>query len=374
MKRGVFLVIKAGFLKNVVCIVVCISLVVITLNSGQAVGDAVNNAFGNAVDYRGESDNNGVIQPQIQTDAPEKEITGFGGGGYQTVNAGSTPTDIAILKKQAHQQYKNYKKTGDIAEKKMLATSKTLSYGNILLDNKTDVTVNLKKYLGETPNYKKITKDEPYILIYHSHTTEGYELLDLGWYSDSYNSRTKDKAKNMVRVGDALAESLEKQGFKVIHDKNIYDESYTGAYKRSRKSVESYLKKYPSIQITLDVHRDAIHYDNKVRCKPTAVINGKKAAQVMIITGCEGGNVESFPSWKQNLTFTLNLQNNIEKKYKSLMRPVYFSYRQYNMDVTPCSVLLEFGTDANTLEEAIYSAELVGNSLAEMLNNEMKKK
>mgnify|MGYP003321077975 CR=1 FL=1 len=43
-------------------------------------------------------------------------------------------------------------------------------------------------------------------------------------------------------------------------------------------------------------------------------------------------------------------------------------YRKYNMDVTPCSLLLEFGTDANTLEEAVYSAELVGEALARMLN------
>ena len=43
------------------------------------------------------------------------------------------------------------------------------------------------------------------------------------------------------------------------------------------------------------------------------------------------------------------------------------------MDVTPCSLLLEFGTDANTLEEAVYSAQLIGESLVKMLDKEVKK-
>jgi stage II sporulation protein P len=43
------------------------------------------------------------------------------------------------------------------------------------------------------------------------------------------------------------------------------------------------------------------------------------------------------------------------------------------MDVTPCSLLLEFGTDANTLEEAVYSAQLIGDALVTMLNKEIEK-
>ena len=39
----------------------------------------------------------------------------------------------------------------------------------------------------------------------------------------------------------------------------------------------------------------------------------------------------------------------------------------YNQNLTTGSLLLEFGTDANSLEEACYSAELVGNALAELL-------
>jgi len=69
----------------------------------------------------------------------------------------------------------------------------------------------------------------------------------------------------------------------------------------------------------------------------------------------------------------LHLQNTVEETYEGLMRPIFFCNRKYNMNVTPCSLLLEFGTDANTLEEAVYSASLVGESIAKMLDKELKK-
>ena len=250
----------------------------------------------------------------------------------------------------------------------MGATGKTITYGVVKVDNKTSESVNIKSLLNQKPSLGEITKEKPYILIYHTHTTEGYELLDLGWYAKEYNSRTKDESKNMVRVGDELTRVLQEAGYNVIHDRNIYDASYDGAYARSRVSVEKYLKKYPSIKITLDVHRDAIQYSDGTKCKPTAEINGKKASQVMIISGCEGDGVESFASWKQNLVFATHLQSQAEEMYPCLMRPVFFCNRKYNMDVTPCSLLLEFGTDANTLEESVYSAQLIGNALAELLD------
>ena len=39
----------------------------------------------------------------------------------------------------------------------------------------------------------------------------------------------------------------------------------------------------------------------------------------------------------------------------------------YNQNLTKGSVLIEIGTDANTMEEAYYSAELVGKAIAEVL-------
>ncbi len=365
-----------SFVYRILCLMVCVALVSSAFYggdyiSGKLIG-VVSDLLSLKSDYQSAdlSMNNAFNNDNSTTFSP----SGFGGGGYNVaVSKNGTPADVVALMEEAKSIYKNLKKTGDIKEQQFCTSATGTSYGAVSVNNKTDESISIKNLLNKTPEYKKITKDEPYILVYHTHTTEGYELLDLGWYSNQYNSRTKDSRKNMVRVGEELVKVLENAGYKVIHDKTVYDSSYNGAYARSLVSVEKYLEKYPSIVITLDVHRDAIHYDNGTKSKPTAEINGKKAAQVMIISGCEGDGVEDFPEWKDNLNFAIHLQKEVEENYNGLMRPIFFCNRKYNMNVTPCSLLLEFGTDANTLEEAVYSASLIGKSISEMLNKELKK-
>ena len=173
----------------------------------------------------------------------------------------------------------------------------------------------------------------------------------------------------MVRIGKAIKNEIEKEGFKVIHDTTIHDSLYTGAYGRSSKTVESYLKKYPSIQIVLDVHRDGIADYDGSKIKPTAVIDGKKVAQVMIISGCqeEGNGITGYESWKENLSFALKLQKEMEETFPGLTRPIFFCGRKYNMDMTKASLLLEVGSDSNTIEEAYYSGICIGKSLSQLL-------
>ncbi len=368
MKRGGVVVFRIESVKRFLCVVLCVAFLFATFRWGDNLAGSTHTflqSVGDRSVMGGPSDSADSVAVHSDTDS----VTGYGGGGYGAQRVNAVPTDIEVLVKEAEELYKSYKKSGNIKEMQMGGSSACDSYGIIDINNKTDESVDIKGILGKKPPLSTVTKDEPYILIYHTHTTEGYELLDLGWYSNQYVSRTTDEAKNMVRVGDELTKTLEDAGYKVIHDRNIYDKSYNGAYDRSRVTVDKYLEKYPSIRITLDVHRDAIQYDNGTKCKPTALINGRKAAQVMIITGCEGDGVSNFPDWKQNLSFALHLQNTAQESYEGLMRPVFFCNRKYNMNATPCSLLLEFGTDANTLQEAVYSAQLIGNSLVKMLDN-----
>ena len=177
----------------------------------------------------------------------------------------------------------------------------------------------------------------------------------------------------MIRVGDEICKVLEENGIGFIHDTGIYDEVYEGAYSRSRETVRKYLEEYPTIQIVLDVHRDAIHYSDSEYAKPTAQINGIKAAQIMIITGAEEGYITDFPNWENNLKFALLFQKTAEESYEGLMKPLYFCQRKYNMDLGVCSLLLEMGTDANTLEEAMYSGYLTGRVLTEIIEGFEKK-
>lgn len=210
-------------------------------------------------------------------------------------------------------------------------------------------------------------RSQPTVLVYHTHTTESYlPAYDGSFYAD-FSTHTTDLSKSVVRVGDAVCAALEAAGIGVIHDTGIYDEAYNGAYARSRATVERILEENPSVLITLDVHRDAIYESDTAAVKPTAEINEKKAAQIMIITGAQEGLVSSFPTWEENLRFALALQKTAQRLSPGLMKPVYFCQRRYNMDETPCSLLLEFGSDTNTLEEAVYAGRLLGEALADLI-------
>ncbi len=207
----------------------------------------------------------------------------------------------------------------------------------------------------------------PQVLITHTHTTECYLGYDKGFYNSDDPTRTKDSSKNMVAVGEQVAKQLRLAGIGVIHDTEIHDAVYNQAYGHSKKEVEKLLKQYPTIRVVLDIHRDAIYTSDTQRIKPTVVIDGKKAAQVMIIVGMM--NTKSVPNTHtmENLSFGVRLQQRLHTDYNGLMRPMVLANARYNQQLCNGMLLLEFGSDVNTLEEAQYSAELVGKGLAEVL-------
>lgn len=100
-------------------------------------------------------------------------------------------------------------------------------------------------------------------------------MLGRGFYTNSYTGRGEDKSRNMVRVGDEIVKCSKIRIQSNPRHRNTR-QKYTGAYDHSRVNVEAYLKKYPSIQVVLDIHRDAIHLSNGNKIKPTAEINGKR--------------------------------------------------------------------------------------------------
>ena len=282
------------------------------------------------------------------------------------------PSDVKALMKEAEKKYSKKDARGKTSEEAYQGGGTIISSGDVEIQSKIPkkfYSPDIQSLLNEGADLKIKDKTKPTILIYHSHTTEAYALIDSGYYISS-DSRSKDPSKNVVRVGDELASYLERAGFTVIHDTEIHDEDYNASYDSSRKTVEKYLEEYPSIEVTIDLHRDDITYSNKTKVKPTAKVNGKKAARMMIIAGCEWGRVEHFPDWEDNLRFDLSVQQKACALYPGLMRPILFSERKYNMYETHSSFLLEVGTDANTLDEACYSARLFGKALGDLLNEE----
>ena len=206
--------------------------------------------------------------------------------------------------------------------------------------------------------------DEPQILIYHTHATESFELTERDFYDKTFSSKTTDPNKSIIAVGDEICKQLEEAGVPYIHDTLVHDyPSYTGAYQSSRATVQELLKKYPSIKIALDIHRDGIEKQDGTRLSPVVEIDGKKAAQIMIINGCDDGTM-NMPNYLKNLHFASNLQSKLETSYNGLTRPILFDYRFYNQDLTTGSLLIEVGSHGNSLEQVKYSGELIGKTLA----------
>lgn len=289
---------------------------------------------------------------------------------YYLTDITKTPDDIIKTQKKLAEDFEknNYIADGTVIEGDFSKKQATDSFENVFLRNITaDTEIDIESILSERFSLPVKNYKEPLVLIYHTHSTESYYPLDNGTFSSEYPTRNDSKKANMIRIGEEICTILEANGILSVHDKKIHDKTYTGAYDNSREEITKILEKYPSIIITLDIHRDAIYYDNLTRVKPTIEINGKKAAQLMIIAGAEGGNVSSFPDWQTNLQFALNLQNYANSEHNGLMKPVFFCNRKYNMDITPYSLLIEMGTDVNTIEEVIYSARLLTSSLTKLI-------
>ncbi len=281
-----------------------------------------------------------------------------------------TPEDIKKIISERKKTASKDKKDGSIYEKQYKNEGVTNSFGLVKVKNVNKTSINIEEILKEKIDLS-VNKDKPSVLIFHTHTTETYQILDRGFYEVGFMTRTKDSGYNMIRVGKEICSEIEKAGYKVIHDTQIHDLSYNGAYDHSRKKVEEYLKKYPSIQIVLDIHRDAIQQNDGSKIKPTATVQGKKAAQIMIISGCQekGNPIENFPDWRYNLTFAVHLQNQLEKMFQGITRPLYFCPRKYNMNLSHCSLLVEVGSDANTLEEAVFTGKCIGSALGEIMKD-----
>ena len=246
-----------------------------------------------------------------------------------------------------------------------------IKYKNFYIKNKTGEKINFDKYLNINKKFKIFVKNKknPLVLIYHTHTSESYLEKNYEIIPKDFYARTQDNNKNIVAVGQKLAETLKKNGISVIHDTTLHDfPNYNGAYARSAATVKKYINKYSQIPIIIDLHRDSMGENKTGRIKPVfRAKNNKKAAQIMLVCGCGINKLLKFPNWEKNLNLALNLQDICEEKFPGFTRELLIKNAVYNQNLTSNSILIEIGSDMNTLEEASFSAQMLGESLCDFL-------
>lgn len=243
--------------------------------------------------------------------------------------------------------------------------SKYLREGEVYVYNRTSFDLDASVLREGTVDVN--LGEGPQILIVHSHGSEAYSQSDGDTYEESDPYRTTDCTHNVVKVGEEMATVFRAHGFQVIHDTTLFDyPSYNEAYDRSKAAVEQWLEKYPTIQVVLDVHRDALEGSEGEIYKMVSTEAGKKVAQVMLVIGSSGGGAD-FPRWKDNLAFAVLLQRNLVRGYTSLARPIVLRNSRYNQQLLPGSILVEVGGHGNTLTEAIDGARLWADNVARTL-------
>lgn len=236
----------------------------------------------------------------------------------------------------------------------------------VFIQNLTDFDIDMAALLkNDIP--VQLSPKGVQVLIVHTHGSESYTPSEAYQFEYTENDRTLDTRYNVVRIGDELESILENNGIKTLHVRDIFDSpSYSGSYSRSLEAITQAFKDNPSIKIVIDIHRDAMIAKDGTKYKVTADIDGKTAAQLMFVTGTSGGGLVH-DNWQKNLTFHGRIQQEMNSRYPGIMRPINIRESRFNQHVCPGSMLLEVGTSGNTLDEALYSIQLFGNVLIDML-------
>lgn len=235
----------------------------------------------------------------------------------------------------------------------------------IAVNNRTDYTFNTDALLKEPLNIT-LSGKSPSVLIIHTHSSEAYMPDGNDKYEASDPYRTEDKKYSIIRVGDELANEFSKYGITFIHDRNIYDfPSYQGAYNRSYDAIQSYLKKYPSIKIVIDMHRDAIEAADGSVYKTIAQVGNTTCSQILMVIGTNASGLVH-PNWRENFKLALHIQKEMNTLYPSLAKPIELSQYRYNQQATSGSMIVEIGCTGNTLQESLTAVRYFADAASKV--------
>lgn len=244
---------------------------------------------------------------------------------------------------------------------------------NFYIKNSTGQEINFDEYLSKKPEINIKKTNEPQVLILHTHTSESYMMHDKDFFYESFYPRSLNNSENITEVGKTITETLIKNGINALHSTVYHDNpSYNGSYSRAAQTIKQYLEQYPSIQVVIDIHRDSLGLKESGKIKPVFTYQDKKASQLMIISGCDPDETLGFPNWRKNLSLALRLQKYCESMFPGITRPLNFAKVKYNEHLTPGSLLIEIGSEVNTLQESVYTGAMLGEALSKLLNDLIK--
>lgn len=242
-----------------------------------------------------------------------------------------------------------------------------------MLENQTSYPIDINEIKQKRPITTSAC-DGPLVLILHTHASEAYLPPKTSYLTGNVGETiySTDHARSVTAVGEALCNVLNRNGISAIqcaeqHGKNnTLQNSYAGA----ATCIEQTLEKHPSIQYVIDLHRDGILTAEGELVRAATEHEGNTLGQIMAVVGSDGNGTEC-PSWQSNLSLALRLTEGLEERVENLCRPVSLRNASYNQELAPNALLLEIGSAGNTQEEAVRSAELVGEILSALIREDL---
>jgi len=222
--------------------------------------------------------------------------------------------------------------------------------------------VNVEEFLSKDMSLKKDVEG-PQILIYHTHSQEAFA-----------DSVPGDVNTTIVGAGRKLEKLLEEQyGFQVLHHEGQYDvETRDYAYSNSLPEIQRILEENPSIEVVIDLHRDAMPEDTRL----VTEIDGRKTAQFMFFNGLSYSNEQgdiaylANPNIQENLAFSFQMQALCNEYYPGVTRRIYLKGYRYNMHLKGKTLLVEMGAQNNTYEEISNAVDILAHVLYLCLSGE----
>ena len=223
-------------------------------------------------------------------------------------------------------------------------------------NNKENVSVSSSEYKNDI----RLTKENPTMLIYHSHAGETYSDSPEG------NYHSQNKEKSVIEVGTLLTEQLSKKGWGVAHSTKYHDyPDFTKSYASSLETVKSMLNNHKNINIAIDLHRDGRDLNTdadmqKENERMTTTYKGEKVAKFFFVVGMKNTNVDEVQELAEDIT------KFAQSKYPELVLPIVKKqYGKFNQYMAQNHMLIEVGSNGTSSEEAKASAKYIAEILDE---------
>ncbi|HIX78143.1 MAG TPA: stage II sporulation protein P [Candidatus Fusicatenibacter merdavium] len=323
------------------------------------------------------TDENQQAQSSLSGDPQSDQADGTKDSGTADDQAGGTESSQADSSGTQQEQVQETAQIpeGTATQKQVEIPREQLADFNYLLNNffvvdptttALESQINADTLLGMDMSLEK-DPDNPQILIYHTHSQEGF--------ADSVDG---DTSTTVIGVGDYLAQLLqERYGYQVLHITDTFDIvdgqiDRSAAYNYAEPVISQALQEHPTIEIVIDLHRDGVDESKHL----VTEVNGKQTAQVMFFNGLsrtnQNGEISYLPNpyIEDNLAFSFQLEYLAKQYYPGYTRCIYLKGYRYNLHLKPRSLLLEVGAQTNTVEEAKNAMEPFADLLYKVLNGE----